>query len=194
MALTIQVKRPLAHSVKIAVATIAVFACVALLIRFFGAYDNGNSLHQRGRWHVYFSPNGGCTDAIVQKLGEAKDSVFVQAYSFTSEPIAKALIDAKKRGVNVSVILDRSQQSEPDGQASFLSHADIRTLVDGAHAINHNKVMIVDNETVITGSFNFTSAAEQKNAENLLIIEDKSLAQLYTENWYAHSAHSRSLP
>jgi phosphatidylserine/phosphatidylglycerophosphate/cardiolipin synthase-like enzyme len=194
MALTIQVKRPLAHSVKIAVATIAVFACVALLTRFFGAHDNENLLHQRGRWHVYFSPSGGCTDAIVQKLGEAKDSVFVQAYSFTSEPIAKALIDAKKRGVNVSVILDRSQQSEPDGQASFLSHADIRTLVDGAHAINHNKVMIVDNETVITGSFNFTSAAEQKNAENLLIIEDKSLAQLYTENWYAHSAHSRSLP
>jgi phosphatidylserine/phosphatidylglycerophosphate/cardiolipin synthase-like enzyme len=194
MAVTIQVKKPLSHSVKIAAATIAIFACVALLTRFFGAHGNGNAQFQSSQWHVYFSPRGGCTDAIVKELGKAKDTVFVQAYSFTSDPIAQALVDAKKRGVTVSVILDKSQQSEPHGEANFLSHADIRTLVDGAEAINHNKVMIIDNETVITGSFNFTVAAEDKNAENLLIIQDKTLAQRYKENWYVHAAHSTPLP
>jgi phosphatidylserine/phosphatidylglycerophosphate/cardiolipin synthase-like enzyme len=100
-------------------------------------------------------------EAIVQTIGEAKDTVFVQAYTFTSDPIAHALVDAKKRGVVVSVILDESQQSEPNGKANFLSHADIRTLIDGAHSA-HNKVMIIDDETVVAGSFNFTLAAEEK--------------------------------
>ena len=194
MPVKIQVKKPLAHSVKIAAATIAVFAFVALLTRFFGTHDNGNADHQSSQWHVYFSPGGGCSDAIVQKLGESKSTVLVQAYSFTSEAIAQALVDAKKRGVTVSVILDKVEQREPHSEGSFLSHADIRTLIDGAHAIDHNKVMIIDNETVITGIFNFTVAAEEKNAENLLIITDKALAQRYTENWYVHAAHSNPLP
>src|SRR5947208_1609249 len=143
MAVKIQVKRPLAHSVKIATATIAIFACIALLTRFFGAHGNENAQHAGAQLHVYFSPGGGCTDAIVQKLGEAKTTVFVQAYSFTSEPIAKALSEARKRGVTVSVILDQSQESQPNSEGNFLSHAEIRTLIDGAHAINHNKVMVI---------------------------------------------------
>ena len=71
-----------------------------------------------------------------------------------------------------------------------MAHAKIVTLIDGAHAIAHNKVMVIDGETVITGSFNFTTAAEQRNAENLLVIHDRALAARYTENWQAHAAHS----
>jgi phosphatidylserine/phosphatidylglycerophosphate/cardiolipin synthase-like enzyme len=56
-------------------------------------------------------------------------------------------------------------------------------MIDSAHAIAHNKVMILDGKTVITGSFNFTKAAEEKNAENLLTIKDKDLAGKYIENW-----------
>jgi phosphatidylserine/phosphatidylglycerophosphate/cardiolipin synthase-like enzyme len=94
--------------------------------------------------------------------------------------MARALVDAKRRDVTVSVILDQSQQSERDNQVSFLRNADIRILVY-PHAIDHNKVMVIDGETVITGSFNFTAAAEERNAENLLIIDDKTLAKRYTE-------------
>lgn len=61
---------------------------------------------------------------------------------------------------------------------------------DSAHAIAHNKVMVIDGETVITGSFNFTKAAEGNNAENLLIINDRKLASLYTKNWQNHAKHS----
>ena len=60
-------------------------------------------------WEVYFSPNGGCTDAIVRELDKAQSTVLVQAYSFTSYKIAKALLDAHKRGVKVEIILDKSQ-------------------------------------------------------------------------------------
>jgi phosphatidylserine/phosphatidylglycerophosphate/cardiolipin synthase-like enzyme len=188
MAVYVQVKKPLTQSLRIAAAIIVVFICVGLLARF--ANRQNGKPHETG-WQVFFSPGGGCANAIVQKVGEAKDSVFVQAYSFTSEPIAKALADAKKRGVTISVILDKDQQSDQYSEANFLGRADIRTLIDGEHAINHNKVMVIDGETVITGSFNFTMAAEEKNAENLLIIRDKALAQRYTENWYVHAAHSK---
>ena len=61
----------------------------------------------------------------------------------------------------------------------FLTHADIPVLIDAKHAIAHNKVMIIDGKTVITGSFNFTKAAEEQNAESLVIIKDSSLANKY---------------
>ena len=139
---------------------------------------------------VYFSPNGGCTDAIVTALSQAKSSVLVQAYSFTSAPIAKAVVDAHKRGVKVRVILDKSQRTEKYSSADFLAHAKVPVSIDAKHKIAHNKVMIIDSETIITGSFNFSKSAEEGNAENLLIINSPELAEKYIENWKEHSEHS----
>jgi phosphatidylserine/phosphatidylglycerophosphate/cardiolipin synthase-like enzyme len=139
---------------------------------------------------VYFSPRGGCTQAIIKEIDNAKSEILIQAYSFTSAPIAKALTNAFKRGIKVQAILDKSQRSEKYTSATFLFNAGIPTYIDDKHAIAHNKVMIVDRETVITGSFNFTKAAEEKNAENLLIIRNKELAKVYIENWYKHREHS----
>ncbi len=147
---------------------------------------------QPPQWSVYFSPNGGCTQAITKELDKAKSSVLVQAYSFTSAPIAKALLNAHKRGVKVEVILDKSQRTEKYSSADFLVHSGIPTKIDSAHAIAHNKIIIIDGETVITGSFNFTRAAEEKNAENLLIIHDKAMAEKYLNNWQEHAKHSES--
>jgi phosphatidylserine/phosphatidylglycerophosphate/cardiolipin synthase-like enzyme len=141
-------------------------------------------------WHVYFSPNHGATKAVVDALNAAKATVLVQAYSFTSAPIAKALVEAHARGIDVQVILDRREMGSKYSSADFVAHAGIATLIDGAHAIAHNKVMVIDGETVITGSFNFTTAAERQNAENLLVIRDRTLAARYVENWRTHAAHS----
>ena len=127
---------------------------------------------------------------MVKELGNAKSTVLVQAYSFTSVPIAKALVDAHKRGVQVQVILDKSQKGEKYSSADFVINAGIPTKIDAKHAIAHNKIMVIDGETVITGSFNFTRAAESSNAENLLVIRDKVLADKYTANWHAHDEHS----
>jgi phosphatidylserine/phosphatidylglycerophosphate/cardiolipin synthase-like enzyme len=141
-------------------------------------------------WHVYFSPNHGATKAVMDALNTTKATILVQAYSFTSAPIAKALVEAHARGLDVQVILDRRETGAKYSSADFVAHAGIATLIDGAHAIAHNKVMIIDGETVITGSFNFTTAAERQNAENLLVIHDRTLAARYIENWRTHAAHS----
>jgi phosphatidylserine/phosphatidylglycerophosphate/cardiolipin synthase-like enzyme len=143
-------------------------------------------------WEVYFSPHGGCTDAVIRELNRAKSTVLVQAYSFTSAPIAKALLNVHKRGVKVEVILDKSQRTQKYSSATFLFNAGIPVKIDAQHAIAHNKVMIIDGETVITGSFNFTKAAEESNAENLIVIHDKKLAELYIKNWYDHVRHSEA--
>jgi len=139
---------------------------------------------------VFFSPRGGCTEAVVKELAAAKTSVFVQAYSFTSTPIAKALLEAHKRGVKVEVILDKSQRSEKYSEADFLVNVGIPTKIDTKHAIAHNKIIVIDGATVITGSFNFTKNAEENNAENLLVIRSPDLAAKYTANWKAHADHS----
>lgn len=139
---------------------------------------------------LYFSPQGGATEAIVSHINGARGEILVQAYSFTSAPIAKALVGAHKRGVKVQAILDKSQKGEKYTSATFLANSGIPTFIDDAHAIAHNKIMIIDGTTVITGSFNFTKAAEEKNAENLLIIKSKELAKPYIDNWQKHRQHS----
>jgi len=139
---------------------------------------------------IYFSPRGGCTEAIVMEIETAKSEVLVQAYSFTSAPIAQALTLIFKKGVKVQVILDESQKAEKYTSATFLRNAGIPVYIDAKHAIAHNKVIIIDRATLITGSFNFTKAAEEKNAENLLILRNKDLARQYLENWERHREHS----
>jgi phosphatidylserine/phosphatidylglycerophosphate/cardiolipin synthase-like enzyme len=139
---------------------------------------------------VYFSPNGGCTDAIIKQIDNAKSEILVQAYSFTSTPIAKSLLESHKRGIRVEVILDKSQKCQNYSSATFLANSRIPTFIDSIHAIAHNKVIVIDKNTVITGSFNFTKSAESKNAENLLIIKSDEIAKIYIDNWNNHKDHS----
>ena len=140
-----------------------------------------------------FTPGQNCTEEITDVIDAAKKSIFVQAYSFTSAAIAEHLVAAKKRGVNVNVILDKSQRTQRYSASHFLIHQHIPCWIDYKPAIAHNKVMIIDEKEVITGSFNFTKAAQAHNADNLLAIRDHSLAQLYLKNWQRRQAVSRSL-
>lgn len=148
-----------------------------------------------GTMEVFFSPRGGATEAVVREIASARSEVLVQAYSFTSAPIAKALLDARKRGVRIEVVLDKSQRKEKYSSADFLAHGGIATYIDTRHAIAHNKVMIIDRTTLITGSFNFTKAAEERNAENLLLIRhNRPLVERYVRNLEEHRGHSERYP
>jgi phosphatidylserine/phosphatidylglycerophosphate/cardiolipin synthase-like enzyme len=163
---------------------------VALIILSITAPVCAEQFRSTGTIDVFFSPAGGATDAIVRELSAAKTEILVQAYSFTSKPIAKALIDAKNRGLKVVVVLDRSQRREKYTSADFVAHAGIPTYIDGQHAIAHNKIMIIDRQTLITGSFNFTKSAE-KNAENLLVMKgNRALVDRYRRNFEEHMGHS----
>jgi len=167
---------------------------VVLVLYFAFQFFSSIQAHQfkaTGTVDVYFSPKGGAAEAIIHEINHARNEIFVQAYSFTSAPIAKALVYAHKRGVRVEVILDRSQRTSKYSSSDFFAHAGIPTFIDSDHAIAHNKIMIIDGSTLITGSFNFTRAAEEKNAENLLIFKgNKPLADRYIENFDEHMEHS----
>ena len=140
---------------------------------------------------THFSPKGGCTAAIVKELATARWEVLVQAYSFSCPDIAKALIAAAARRVKVTVLLDRSNELETYSELGDLERHGIKVWIDSSHAIAHNKVMVLDQKTVITGSFNFTRQAENNNAENLLILRHHhDLAVLYRANFRLHLEHS----
>lgn len=144
-----------------------------------------------GSAEVYFSPRGGATEAVVAEINHARQEILIQAYSFTSKPIAKALLNAKKRGVKIDAVLDKSNATAKYSAATFLANAGIPVLIDAEHAIAHNKIMIIDRSVLITGSFNFTAAAENKNAENLLVLKgDRILIGKYIRNFDEHKAHS----
>lgn len=140
---------------------------------------------------VFFTPGDATTTELVAELNAATQTVHVQAYSFTSAPIAKAVIEAKRRGVDVTAILDKSQRTANYSSADLLVNEGVPTFIDAKHAIAHNKIMIIDGATVITGSFNFTKAAQESNAENLLILRDRELAEKYESNWHIHLSHSQ---
>jgi len=132
---------------------------------------------------VAFSP-GNAEGLVVETIDGAQKSLRVAAYSFTSKPIAKALVAAEKRGVDVQVVLDKSQQSERYTSATFIAHAGIPVRINSRYAIMHNKFIVVDGATVETGSFNYTRSAQARNAENVVVIRQQPrFAATYTEEW-----------
>ena len=140
-----------------------------------------------------FTPGEDCTALIVRQIEGAKRELLVQAYGFTSTPIISAIAGAKARGVDVRVILDKTNEQRRYTGATYLSNHGIEPLIDDRVSIAHNKVMVIDGSTVITGSFNFTAAAQAKNAENVLIIaNDPSVAVDYAANWQSRAEASRA--
>src|SRR5262249_50856114 len=137
---------------------------------FFGALTLTHALRRLGRklghimeTRVHFSPKGGCQEAIVGEIKAARREILVQAYSFTADPLTYGLVAAKKRGVKVEVVLDRSNEVEKYSDLHILLEQGLEPHIDAEHAIAHNKVMIIDQRVVITGSFNFTNQAEGEN-------------------------------
>ena len=138
---------------------------------------------------VYFSPSDPVASVIVKTIDASQHEVLVQAYGFTHNGIAQALVRAHRRGVNVRVLLDQRSQATNQYVMGVLTEAHIALRQDGKHAIAHNKVMVIDQNLVITGSFNFTNAAATRNAENLLILRSEALAEQYRQEWLGHWAH-----
>jgi phosphatidylserine/phosphatidylglycerophosphate/cardiolipin synthase-like enzyme len=143
-------------------------------------------------WAVYFSPNGGALEAIIQCIRGAKKTILVQVHLFYSVPLAGVLVRAHQRGVQVQIMLDAGAQpfDPPVRAVAYLVAAKMAVFLDDHHSRAHDKVMILDEEIVITGSYNWTMAAEKDNSENLLVIHNPHLARLYTAHWQRHAQHS----
>lgn len=135
---------------------------------------------------VAFSPNGGSEDLIVKAIQSARSSIGVAAYSFTSPVVARALLNARKRGVDVRVVVDENGNKSKASLAALnlLVNAGIPTRTLSRYAIHHDKYMVVDKSTVQTGSFNYSKAAAKSNSENVVVIwNNPELALSYLKHW-----------
>jgi phosphatidylserine/phosphatidylglycerophosphate/cardiolipin synthase-like enzyme len=161
------------------------------------AFDSTKQLPATGTVQVAFPPEENANGLIVQALREAKKSVLVQAFSFTSNEISFGLIEARRRGVDVRMLVDGEQLAKlENNRVGLVAQAGVPVWVDEQHQSAHNKVMVIDAESaspiVITGSMNFTYSGQFKNAENLLVLRgNKALADAYAANWQRHKQHTR---
>ena len=142
-----------------------------------------------GTVEIAFTPGDAVDNMIVAAIDRAQTEVLVHAYTFTHRKIAQALINARRRGVAVAVLADREQaRAVPQNVLAQLASGGIEVWLDGNFAAAHNKVIIIDaglpHATTITGSYNFTLAAQRSNAENIVVLHDNEpVARAYRDNW-----------
>ena len=173
----------------------ALAACIALSAVSAGAQIPA-PIAAKGTVQAAFAPWDDAQGMILAAIRQARRQILVQAYSFTSRTIANALVGAHRRGIEVRVIADFEQARS--GEASRipdLAAAGIPVLLDATFQSAHSKIMLIDAQAdhpaVITGSYNWTYAAQYRNAENVLVLRDNAeLARAYFANWQHHAANS----
>lgn len=131
---------------------------------------------------VYFSPNGGCQDAVLSQLRSARRSVDVAIYSFTVNRIALVLDSAARRGVKVRVVMDRQQAASSYSVAALLAKK-MPVRIGAGGGLMHDKFAIIDDSVCVTGSYNWSDAAEFKNDENLLVLASTALAKAFKDRF-----------
>lgn len=160
-----------------------------LLLTICGSYSFADVTTIQG---VGFSGGDGSTDTalnvVLNAIKSSKNTIDVLAYSFSSKPISMALVDASKRGVKVRIVADNDQNNRAYSAVNYTANNGIDTKVNSNYQDFHNKVMIIDNKCVETGSFNYSASAANKNAENAIVICNSQLAAIYENQfnrWYS---------
>jgi phosphatidylserine/phosphatidylglycerophosphate/cardiolipin synthase-like enzyme len=158
------------------------------------------TLPATGTVQAAFTPGDDAGALIKDAIDTARRQVLVQAFSFTHRKIAEALVAANRRGVDVKVISDKNQIHRiRTSLIAKIAAEGVPVFTDSDHDSAHNKVIVIDADgpdaTLITGSYNFTHAAQYKNAENVLLIKgNPALTDLYRKNWQHHYEHSVPYP
>lgn len=147
------------------------------------------------RIDVGFSPNGGAEDLVLKVINSARQDIRLLGYSFTSTNVTRALIEAKRRGVDVRVAVDAKQNLQDDRSGkgrhalAALVNAGILVRVVSAFQIMHDKTIVVDDLHTETGSFNFSGSAASRNSENVLVVwNNPALAATYRRHWESRFA------
>jgi phosphatidylserine/phosphatidylglycerophosphate/cardiolipin synthase-like enzyme len=142
---------------------------------------------------IYFTPPAGSAGGLIKHIDASKKTIKVMAYGFTAIPLSEALVKAHRRGVKVQLLQDEKSAGNNSDAVNQLIAAGIEVRSDGKHAIQHNKVMLLDDDIVITGSYNFTKSAVVRNAENIIILKSDYAAKRYADNWVAHWGHGEEV-
>ncbi|KLO22271.1 hypothetical protein X275_01995 [Marinitoga sp. 1197] len=131
----------------------------------------------------YFTPEDDLTNRIIKLINEANKKIHVMIFTFSKRQIADALIDAKKRGVDVKIIAEEYQSNYNWAQINYLKQNGINVILDKNDKTFHHKVIIIDEKITLTGSFNFTNSAQYNNDENSLIIHSKYISEVYEKEF-----------
>jgi phosphatidylserine/phosphatidylglycerophosphate/cardiolipin synthase-like enzyme len=133
-------------------------------------------------YRVYFCPEDSCAENLLKELKSAEKSIYFLTFSFTRKDFADALIEKKEKGLVVKGVIEKQRLNESYGQYNYLKNK-IEVVPDKNPKIMHNKIFIIDEKIVATGSFNPTYSADKYNDENLVIIEDESIAKKYLDEF-----------
>ncbi len=141
---------------------------------------------------VCFVPAERCDVRIADEIAAARSSIRLQAYGFNSKVILPALVAAKRRGVDIAVILDRSDERGAHIGIAEMQAAGVPIWIDTPPGIAHMKAIVIDQRQVIAGSLNFTNSAQRRNVEDVLFVDDPRVATRFLENWRERQAVSRA--
>ena len=132
---------------------------------------------------IYFSPNGGCQEAVIAELKKAGRTIDIAMYYLSSRQIAQALAKARQNNVQVRIVLDQGQEIEASSKSGYLINHGLAIRYHLGFGLMHNKFAIIDGKSLITGSFNWTLTAQERNEENLLIITDPPTIEQYARRF-----------
>ena len=129
---------------------------------------------------TYFSPDDGVASQLLQLLQGAQESIYFLVYSFTSDPIAQVIRNQHEAGITVAGVMDDELIDSNDGsEFEFFLGSDLNVRRDGNQGLMHHKIIIIDRSIVVTGSYNITASADERNDENILIIHSPDIAEYF---------------
>jgi phosphatidylserine/phosphatidylglycerophosphate/cardiolipin synthase-like enzyme len=137
------------------------------------------SISTLAKTEVYFSLYDNPQKEIIKNINQAETSINIAMYTFTDKEITLSLVNAQQRGVKVRVYLDRSQIESTYSISRFLVQKGIKVRISSNNYIMHHKFAIIDNRLLLTGSYNWTFAANNKNEENLMVIDDPEIIKIF---------------
>lgn len=161
--------------IKVAIVTTTLFTAPAL----------AESFTHNGAIDILFPPEDDLAKAVITEITGARKEILVFAYSFTHKKIAASLIEKHNQGVTVRILSDASRKSEKGHRVGAMRDAGVEVIRGPERRSWHNKTIVIDGRTVITGSANFTHAAQYYNRENVVIIRDNpAIAEHYRTYWH----------
>ena len=144
--------------------------------------------------HAYFSPRGECERALIDAIDEAQETIHIYIFSFTLKSVAQALRRAKDRGVTIHIITDNMMVNGKSSQIPKIHRWVDKLYIDHRTGVGHHKFIVVDRETVITGSFNYSTSAQKTNREGIVRIDNREVANRYYQEWERQKAASKVDP
>ena len=138
---------------------------------------------------LFFSPKGKCAQHIINTINQAEKEIYIAIYVFSHEGIANALVSAKARGVDIHILANNTHATARYSQLDYLNQHNIDIYIDKRPGVLHHKWLGVDKKTIITGSYNYSKSAEEKNNEIIGHVESRAVVEKYYQDWQTHIQH-----